>query len=89
MKTKNEILNIVKEVAKVHLDFDAEKITADTDLVADLGLDSLSTIDLIMAIEEKLGVELTDKEASECKSVEKLIDTLYAALSRVEGSVPA
>lgn len=89
MKSNEEILNIVRAVAKEYIDLDPEKIVPGADLVTDLGLDSLGTFDLIMAIEDQVGVELTDKEVADCKTVENLVAKLHAAQERALQAQPA
>ena len=47
---------LVKLLAE-HLDIDAATITADTSFES-LGIDSLDTVEMIMDLEEEMGVEL-------------------------------
>ena len=42
----------------------------------DLGADSLDTVELIMALEEELGVEIPDEEAENIRTVQDAIDFL-------------
>ena len=49
-KSKEKLLDLVTE----YTDFDRGKITPETKFIADMGLDSLDIVELIMAIEEKI-----------------------------------
>jgi acyl carrier protein len=51
---------------------DPERITRGTAL-ADLGLDSLDLVELVMDLEEEFGVPISDDEAGRIKTVEDLI----------------
>ncbi|KAI8979729.1 acyl carrier protein-like protein [Mycotypha africana] len=53
---------------------DAQKLNVDAHFVNDLGLDSLDTVEVIMAIEEDFSIEIPDNEADEIKSVRQAID---------------
>ncbi|KAK3044979.1 Acyl carrier protein, mitochondrial, partial [Coniosporium uncinatum] len=40
----------------------------------DLGLDSLDTVEVVMAIEEEFSIEIPDKEADAIHSVDKAVE---------------
>ncbi|KAK9381886.1 acyl carrier protein-like protein [Kockiozyma suomiensis] len=69
------ILEVVKSFDKVT---DPSKITSEASFAADLGLDSLDTVEVVMAIEEEFSIEIPDKEADEIKSVGQAIDYILA-----------
>lgn len=50
------------------------QISLDAHFVNDLGLDSLDTVEVVMAIEEEFTVEIPDKEADEIKSVRQAVE---------------
>jgi len=43
-------------------------------LVEDLKIDSLDRVELIMALEEKFKIEITDEEAEKIKTIQDVVD---------------
>jgi len=68
---ESRVLNIVKAFDKVK---DPSKISASSTFSNDLGLDSLDTVEVVMAIEEEFNVKIPDKEADEIKSVGQAVE---------------
>ncbi|KAF2233023.1 acyl carrier protein [Viridothelium virens] len=73
--TKDEItgriLDLLKNFDKVQ---DASKLSPSSHFTNDLGLDSLDTVEVVMAIEEEFSIEIPDKEADAIHSVDKAVD---------------
>jgi acyl carrier protein len=63
----------MKEVLAEQFDIDSDKITRETDLMNDLGADSLDLVELIMTLEEEYGVSATDESVYEHKAVGELM----------------
>jgi len=61
-------------------DTDAEKISRDTNVMADLGADSLDLVELIMSLEEDFGVSVTDESIYQCKTVGEITDFIEALM---------
>lgn len=68
------VFDQVKESLADILSCDAEKIDMDTDLVRDLGVDSIDTVEFIMAVEETYDITISDKEAQELKTVADVVE---------------
>lgn len=68
------VFDQVKESLADILSCDAEKIDMDTDLVRDLGVDSIDTVELIMAVEETYDITISEKEAQELKTVADVVE---------------
>jgi acyl carrier protein len=49
------------------------EIVADMDLVGDLGIDSPKALELLLELEEALGVEISDAEASGMETVRDVL----------------
>ncbi len=62
----------LQEVISEVLGLGKEDITLEADLVADLGADSLDAAELVMAIEDRFKVNISDEEAQKFKSVNEI-----------------
>ncbi|KAF2711685.1 acyl carrier protein [Pleomassaria siparia CBS 279.74] len=69
------IMDLLKNFDKVQ---DTSKLTADSHFSNDLGLDSLDTVEVVMAIEEEFSIEIPDKEADAIHSVKHAVDYILA-----------
>ena len=54
----SDIAERVKKIVVEHLGVDAEKVTDNANFIDDLGADSLDTVELVMAFEEELNLEI-------------------------------
>ena len=59
----------VKEIIAAQLSVDPEKVTSDAKFIEDLGADSLDTVELVMAFEDKFSVEVPDEDAEKITTV--------------------
>ena len=73
-----EIFDKVKEILSKQLRIDIADIDDDSIIVEDLGADSLDTVELVMAFEEKFSVEVPDEDAEKLKSVEDVVAYIKA-----------
>ena len=64
----------VKKIVVDHLGIEETKVTADSKFIDDLGADSLDTVELVMAFEEKFGIEIPDDAAETIMTVQNAID---------------
>ncbi|QLA15271.1 acyl carrier protein [Desulfolutivibrio sulfoxidireducens] len=55
----------VKEIIVDQLGVEEKEVTPDAKFVEDLGADSLDLTELIMAMEEEFGVEISDEDAQQ------------------------
>jgi len=68
----------LKEVLIEVLGAKDEDIKAESKFVDDLGADSLDLVELIMALEDKFGVEISDEDAEKIISVKDALDYIEA-----------
>ena len=64
----------VKKIVIDHLGIDESKVTLDSKFIDDLGADSLDTVELVMAFEEKFGIEIPDDAAETILTVSDAIN---------------
>lgn len=63
------VLEKLKEIIANQFAIDTDTISADTDIVADLGADSLDVVEMMMALEEEYGVTIEDSKIPDLKTV--------------------
>lgn len=68
------IFEKVQEILSEQLDVPAESITVDTNLVDDLGADSLDVVELIMSVEDEFGISISDEDAANLPTVGKIVE---------------
>ncbi len=67
-----------KNILVDDLSIDPSQITMDAELTKDLGINSLELADLILICEDKLGVEIDDKQLSKFISVGDVVNYLQS-----------
>lgn len=65
----DSIMERVKKVVMEQLSVDEAEIKPEASFTADLGADSLDTVELVMAFEEEFGTEIPDEEAEKILTV--------------------
>lgn len=73
------VLERVKKVVVDQLSVDENLVTPEASFTADLGADSLDTVELVMAFEEEFGCEIPDEAAEKILTVKDAIDYLSKA----------
>ena len=74
-------LKLLKKIISDVLDVDEEDITEETTFEGDLGADSLDVTSIILELEEQLGIEISDDEALDIKTVGDAAEKIRAAKS--------
>jgi acyl carrier protein len=69
-----ETFDQVKEVIVEKLGVDADKVTPEARFVEDLGADSLETVELIMGLEDKFGISISDEDAEGIRTVQAAVE---------------
>ena len=70
----DDVSSKVKKIVADHLGIDEAKVTEESSFIDDLGADSLDTVELVMAFEEKFGIEIPDDAAETIQTVQNAID---------------
>ena len=63
------MLQRVIDFVASRLDVDAALITAETNVMEDLGADSLDVVELVMAAEEYFGIKIEDEDIVSVKTI--------------------
>ena len=66
----------VKSILAQQYELDPESITMDTNLIDDLGADSLDVVELIMSLEDEFGIAISDNDAAQLYTVGRIVDYL-------------
>ncbi len=75
---EQEILVKIKEVVADKLDADPSDVTEAASFVEDLGADSLDVVELIMGLEDEFGIEISDEEAENIRTVGNAVQFITA-----------
>lgn len=67
---KDEIISLIAETLEISKD----RINENTNLIVDLGLESLDLVDLVAAFEKKYKVEILDKDIKNLQTVKDIIE---------------
>lgn len=68
------VLDKVKALLATQFDVDADTITPDTDIVDDLGADSLDLVDMLMSLEDEFNIgEVPDDMVEKIRTVGQLV----------------
>ncbi len=77
-------MNVAEEVKKIiveQLGVDEDEVKPEAKFIEDLGADSLDTVELVMAMEEKFGIDIPDSDASKIQTVQDAIDYVESHLN--------
>ena len=70
------IFDKICELLSQQLGCDKSKITMDSEIIKDLGADSIDVVQLLMAMEDEFGVTVTEDDASNLKTVEDIVSLI-------------
>ena len=70
--TREEIVSIINKVFEESFEIEPGRLLPDSNIFLDLGLDSLDTVDLVVAIQKRFGVQVRDDER--VRSIRTLAD---------------
>lgn len=61
--------------------FTEQEVTENSHIMNDLGLDSLDTVELVMALEDEFDIEISDGDASKTQVVGEIANLIDSGLS--------
>ena len=69
-------MDIFEQVIKIlcdQLDLEEEQVNEDSEVIDDLGADSLDIVDLVMTLEEEFDTEIPDEDIENLKTVGDIV----------------
>ena len=75
-----DIESKVKEIIVEQLGVDEAQVNPESSFIDDLGADSLDTVELVMAFEEKFDIEIPDEDAEKMRTVGDATEYLKSKL---------
>lgn len=67
------IFEKLKKIISEHLELEEENITIESNIVDDLGADSLDLVDMAMTVEDEFKIELPDEMLETVQTVEDVV----------------
>lgn len=80
--SKEEFEAEARKLIAENLSQDIEDVKPESEFINDLGADSLDTVELMMALEEKFDLEIPDEDAEKLKSVKEATDYIWDKLQK-------
>jgi acyl carrier protein len=75
--TREEIENKVIEIAEDVIGIDREEITLNSDIIDDLGADSLDQVEMVVMFEEAYNLEISDEEADKLQTIQQAVNYIF------------
>ena len=66
----------VQQALAQQFEMDPQSITMDTNLIDDIGADSLDVVELIMSLEDEFGIAISDEDAAQLYTVRRIVEYL-------------
>nr|NP_053890.1 acyl carrier protein [Porphyra purpurea]P51280.1 RecName: Full=Acyl carrier protein; Short=ACP [Porphyra purpurea]AAC08166.1 Acyl carrier protein [Porphyra purpurea] len=79
----NEIFEKVQDIVAEQLGIEKTIVTREANFSSDLGADSLDTVELVMAIEEKFAIEIPDEDAEKITNLSEVVDFIKSKLNTI------
>ena len=80
-----DVVRMVNEVFEQSFEIEPAKLQPEAHIFKDLGLDSLDTVDLVVALQKKFGVRIQD--GTEVRAIETL-SSLYDFIAAERAKLP-
>ena len=67
------IIEKVKELVAEQLGISKDTIKPESNIIEDLGADSLDVIEMLMTLEDEYGITIPDEEINQVKTIEQIV----------------
>ena len=67
------VLDRVKEIIAEQMNIDESKITPDSDIIKDLGADSLDIVEMLMNVETEWGLVIDDEDVPSLTKIKDVV----------------
>lgn len=74
------ILDTLKKLLEEQLDVDPATVSENTNIIDDLGADSLDMVELMMSVEEEFNITINDSDAQNFKTIGDVIAYIEARI---------
>ncbi|MBI3399645.1 MAG: acyl carrier protein [Deltaproteobacteria bacterium] len=75
---EKEVISIISDVAEV----DTEEVALDSDLVKDLGINSIKAIEIVVALEKKYKVSIRDEDVPKITTPGQIISLTESLITK-------
>ena len=75
---RDEVLERIREHLAAELEIDPDRIQEDTRFKEDLEADSLDLVELVMELEDRYGIRVSEEEAADIETVGDAVDFVCA-----------
>jgi acyl carrier protein len=79
-KEENMVYDKIREFLAEQLDIDPETIGRETNIVDDLGADSLDVVEVMMALEDEFSISIPDEAIAELKTVDEAVEYIESLI---------
>lgn len=70
------VIDKVKELVAEQLGISKDTIKAESNIIEDLGADSLDVIEMLMTLEDEYGITIPDDKISQIKTIGQIVDLI-------------
>jgi acyl carrier protein len=74
------VLEKIQAILSNQFGIDTDQISENTDIVSDLGADSLDVVEMLMSVEDEFGIMIDDDSIAELKTVGDVVACIEARL---------
>ncbi len=68
------VLDRVKQLIAEQMDIDESKLSPNSDIIKDLGADSLDIVEMLMNLEEEWGLVIDDEDVPKLHTIKDVVD---------------